>query len=103
MVTNDDGPGRPVSRDEPYYPLGQSPGPLFLGQCNLCNSAVPGGPGDYRHGIMRAIKAGWKLDKSGPEDVWTCPACAAVARANLDAACREEAFKEGEDGEAADQ
>lgn len=94
MHEKDDGPGRPVSRDVPYYPEGFGPGQPVHGFCHLCGELVPVGTGDYRWFVMRAIKAGWKLAKLTTGDTWTCPACAAVARANLDAAIREEQNKE---------
>ena len=48
---------------------------------------------------MKAIKAGWKLAKLKTGDEWTCPGCAAVARANLDAELREEALEEAKENE----
>ena len=98
MPTNDDGPGRPVSRDEPYYALGHAPGQIALCSCHLCDTLLPIDTDDYRHFVMRAIKAGWKLAKLKTGDQWTCPGCAAVARANLDAAIREQ-LSEGTDDE----
>ena len=94
MTANDDGPGRPVSRDEPYFLEGSGPGQLAIGCCCLCGDVVPRVAPDYRHFVMRAIKAGWRLAKLKTGDEWTCPGCAAVARANLDAAVREEAIDE---------
>jgi hypothetical protein len=60
---NDDanGPGRPVSRDEPYYAEGTGPGQTLLAHCHLCGELVPVVSDDYRWFIMRAIKAGWRL------------------------------------------
>jgi hypothetical protein len=93
-MANDDGPGRPVSRDEPYYPAGGGLGLPVRASCHLCDAQVPVVTSDYRHFVMRAIKAGWKLAKLTTGDEWTCPACAAVARAHLDAAVMEEAREE---------
>jgi rubredoxin len=44
--------------------------------------------------VMRAVKAGWRLDKSKVPEEWTCPGCAAVARSRLDAAIREERLRD---------
>ena len=97
-LSNDDGPGRPVTRDEPYYPEGSGPGQPLLAHCHLCGELVPIEAKDYRWFVFKAIKAGWRLAKLKTGDEWTCPGCAAVARANLDAAIREEAIKESDDG-----
>lgn len=94
MTTQDDGQGRPVSRDEPYYATGGGPGITLLGHCHLCGELVPVATDDYRWFVMRAVKAGWRLAKLNTGDEWTCPGHAAVARANLDAALREEAQEE---------
>ena len=88
MSTNDDGPGRPVSRDQPYYALGVGRGTPHRASCKVCDALVPVVTDDYRWFVMRAIKAGWRLAKLKTGDEWTCPGCAAVARANLDAVIR---------------
>ena len=93
-TTNDEGPGRPVSRDEPFYANGAGPGPPVRANCHLCDAQVPVVTPDYRHFVMRAIKSGWRVAKLTTGDEWTCPGCAAVARANLDAAIREESTKD---------
>jgi len=97
MTANDDGPGSPVTRDEPYYPEGAGPGQVPLALCHSCDEIFRGVAKDYRHYVMRAIKSGWRLAKLTTGDEWTCPGCAAVARANLDAAVREEKPEEPED------
>ena len=103
MALNDEGPGRPVSRDEPYYAGGIPPAKGYPAHCVTCSELVPIAADDYRHFVMRAIKAGWKLAKLKSGDEWTCPGCAAVARARLDAAIREEARSEADDMEAGPQ
>lgn len=90
MAVSDDGPGRLVSRDEPYYAPGLGPDSLLVAHCHLCSTLVPVTTCDYRWFVMRAIKIGWKLAKLTTGDEWTCPACGAVARANLDAVVRED-------------
>jgi len=97
--SNDDGPGRPVSRDEPYYPEGISSLQSLLTKCHVCDAVCPIVGGDYRWFVIKAIKAGWRLANLWTGDEWTCPGCAAVARANLDAAIREEFINENEDGQ----
>ena len=99
MSRNDDGPGRPVTRDEPYYAEGWTPGKPLSACCHLCHERVPVVTDDYRWFVMRAIKAGWKLAKLTSGDQWTCPGCAAVARARLDAVVREETLQETRDVE----
>lgn len=89
MNTNDDGPGRPVSKDQPFYAEGGGPGQRLLAHCHLCCELVPLEETDYRWFVWRAIKRGWKLAKLKTGDEWTCPGCAAVARGRLDAAIRE--------------
>ena len=98
MRENDDGPGRPVQRDEPYYAEGQAPGQTLLANCHLCGEPVPVVSDDYRWFVLRAIKSGWRLAKLVTGDEWTCPGCAAVARAKFELALREATVKDGEDG-----
>jgi len=98
MPPNDEGPGRPVARDQPFYADGGGPGQVLLAHCATCGDLVPVVTDDYRWFVMRAIRAGWKLAKLASGDEWTCPGCAAVARANLDRVVREEVIEEGENG-----
>ena len=102
MASNDDGPGRPVSRDEPYYPEGTPCGHLVAFICHLCGALAPAFAKDYRWYVVKAIKAGWRLAKLKAGDEWTCPGCAAVARAGVDAAVREESLEESQDGNVPD-
>jgi hypothetical protein len=97
VQSSDDGPGRPVSRDQPFYAEGAGPGQLLLGHCATCGQAVPFVTDDKRWFVMLAVKAGWKYAALTTGEEFTCPACSAVARANLDAALREEVIPEETD------
>lgn len=94
MVNDGNASGRPVARDEPYYAEGHAPGQPLLAICHLCSELVPVATDDYRWFVMRAIKIGWKLAKLTTGDEWTCPGCAAVARARVDAAVREKTVED---------
>jgi hypothetical protein len=94
MRANDDGHGSPVSRDEPYYAGDIRPIQPLESVCHTCGQRGIFSTHDYRWFIVRAIRNGWRLAKLTTGDEWTCPGCAAVARANLDAAIREESLED---------